>query len=159
MVFQGSPQLKPLDQRLHRDAVKVLLEDARSGLPDDVARHVFGASQLAFVFQLKLPGQGSQAGIDIGRAGDRQLLALSEGPALSVGDYVFQAGDGHPLADAASFVDLFLFPGFKRDGLNEFADKMGVPSGGERPSALDPGFLRGNGDSVFERCGIVRADF
>ena len=106
-------------------AGEVAGEDVADRGPDDVARDVVGAAQLALVLQLELAGDRRQRGVDVGHARHGELLAGDQRPALGVRDDVLEQRDRQPLADAGPLVDLLVLARLEGDLLDDLADELG----------------------------------
>ena len=71
---------------------------------------------------------------------------------------------GKALADAGALVDFFVFAGDESDALDDLLyilGQMQARGGAGRfgaGGAIQPGFLRGDGDSLFDGGGIVGAN-
>src|SRR5262245_4591397 len=82
---QRSAEIEPLDDRPRVHAVEHAGEHRSDGRPNQVARHLLGATQLALVLQFELAGDGRQRGVDVGDARHDERLAVGQGAALCVG--------------------------------------------------------------------------
>ncbi len=103
--------------------------------------------------------------VDVADAGHYQFLVVAEGAALGVRDYVLQGGDRQALTDAAALVDFLVSAGSESDALDHFLNIGGqvhglrfARSAAAGRSSAGPGFLRGDGDALIDRGGVVGAN-
>ena len=141
------------------------VEHRRDGAAHQLARDVFGALQLAFVFELDLAGERRQRAVDVADARDGRRFAVHERPPLGVRDDAFERRDRQPLADAGPLVDLLILARLERDLLDDLAhergdfDRHARRTGGTcRTDARRPGFLRRDRHRVDARARVVGAD-
>ena len=114
------------------------------------------AFHFAFVFEFELAGDGRQRGIHVADTRDRNLLAMSKGSALGIGDDVLHTRNWEALADAGTLVYFLVLACGEGDAFDHFAHVLGndqLVSVTRRP-----GFLRGDRDAFFNRGGIMRAN-
>ena len=100
---------------------EVAVEHVGDGGADQVARHLVGALQLAFVLELELAGHRRQRGVDVGDARHDRRFAVGERAPLGVRDDGLEHADRQALADARALVDLALVARLERDLLDDLA--------------------------------------
>ena len=155
--LQRAAQIEPLDHRARVGAVEHAGEDVADGRMNQIARHLLGASQLAFVLELELAGDRGQRCVHVGHARHHHLLAVLQRAPLRVRDHQFERADRQPLADARALVDLTLAARLERNLLHDLAHvRRDVDL--ERPGTLEPRLLRRDRHRVVARDGIVRPD-
>ncbi len=156
--LQRTAQIEPLDDLPDVGALEILVVDLAHRNADQLAGHGVAAFQLAFVLQLELAGDGGQGGVDIEHARHRDRLARAQGAALGVRDDIFQHGDRQALRNARALVDFLVLARHKRELFDDLAD-VGRHDGLNGRGPVQPCFLLGDLEAVFERRRIVRADF
>jgi len=82
---------------------------------------------------------------------------VRERSALGIRYYVFDSRDWKALTYSRALVDFLVVAGGEGDALDDFVDIF--RNAQLRACTLNPGLLRGDGDPLFDRCRIVRADF
>ena len=88
--------------------------------------------------------------------GTTSASPLHEGAALGVGNHQLHGGDGQALAHAAALVHFLVFARGEGHLLHNLAHVL--RNFDRRLAALGPSLLRGDGDALFQRLRIVRAN-
>ena len=133
--------------------------DAADGLADEVAGDGVTATELTFVFEFDLTGDGREGGVEIGDARHGHVITGAQGAAFGIRDYVFEYGDGKALADSGTLVDLLVFASEEGDLFDDFADVFGDADLHVGGVAGGPGFLGCDGDAMFHSERIMGANF
>src|ERR1019366_1493932 len=150
-------EIEPLHYLVHvAVAVEIFVVGASDGGANDLAHHVVGALQFAFVFQFEFAGHRGQGGINVANARDHQLLARANRPPLGIGDDVFRGADGQPLAHSGALIDALIFASDESNLLDYLAHEFWNLQ--LQAIARRPRFLRGDGNAFFDGRRIVRAD-
>src|SRR5947207_113941 len=123
----------------------------------DLPRYGVAALELTFVFELQLAGDGGKRGVDIQNARHRHWLVRFESTPFGIRDDVFQNRDRQALRDAGALVDALVLARQERELLHHFANVV-WHAHFDRRWPFEPGFLRGDGDALFEHRGVMRAD-
>src|SRR5438105_120069 len=156
--LEFAAQFEPLDDRLKVYVGEVFAEDAANGGANEFARDGVCTLEFALVFELHLAGDGGKGGVNVGDARDDSFVTVPRGALLGAANETFQSRDGQALADAGAAVHALVFARLESDffhHLPEIRWHVNLLSG----IAAYPGFLRGDGHSFLDGCGVVRANF
>src|SRR5271156_6422017 len=156
--FQLAAQFEPLNHRLHIRTGEILGVGFSDGGTNQLARNIFRAAQLAFIFQLEFSGHGWYGSVHISHTRNDSRIATAHGALFGAAEHIFQRADGQALADARTAVHALILARLKRDFFNDFANILRH----FHPFllvAFGPGFLRSDGHSFGDRRGIVSANF
>src|ERR1700719_440778 len=90
-------------------------EDAADGGADQLARDGVRALERAFVFELELPGDGGEGGVNVSYARGGHFFADTSGALLGVAYDAFERGDRQALAYAGAAIDTLVLARLEGD--------------------------------------------
>src|SRR5256886_9459271 len=133
-------------------------ENTADGGANEFVRDSVRALEFALVFELHLAGDGGKGGVNVGDARDDGVFDVARRSLFGAADETLQSRDGQALADAGAAIHALVLARMESDffhHLPEIRWHVNLLSG----IAAYPGFLRGDGHSFLDGCGVVRANF
>src|SRR2546429_9749408 len=133
-------------------------ENTADGGANEFVRDSVRALEFALVFELHLAGDGGKGGVNVGDARDDGVFAVARRSLFGAADETLQSRDGQALADAGAAIHALVLARLESDFFHHLPKvrwHVNLLSG----IAAYPGFLRGDGHSFLDGCGVVRANF
>src|SRR5205085_980741 len=123
--LQRTADIEPHDDLVGVDSTGAILVRRIGGAANQLTRDGVTADQLAFIFELDLPGDCGQRGVNVRDAWHDIALAGLDRATLGVGNDVLHHADRHALGDAGTLVDPLVIPCLESDALDHLGDEIG----------------------------------